>query len=102
MRMCRHLAEQAWARLLGATDWGDLARQVSRLPAGDMEALLAGTPLAAAAAKCYAEQPRLRCLCLGHRWVPFCLPVLPCDQHTVQVPEFVQHGSIMGFWSALL
>lgn len=63
--LCRKVAEAAWRKCISGTDWQSLVRKAGRLSDQEQQQLLAQTPLAAAAAKCYAPHPQQRSLCLG-------------------------------------
>lgn len=55
--------EAAWRAAARASDWPRLSAERPRLPDAAFAALVAGTPLAAAARRCYSAQPDDRALC---------------------------------------
>ena len=67
--VCRDMAAAAWQAAARASDWPRLSAERPRLPDAAFTGLLLGTPLAAAARRCYSEQPGDRALCPDGRCV---------------------------------
>ena len=61
------MATEAWRRLVAGSDWERVRQQAARLSDKDLQAVLSSTPLALAAARCYAPAAALRALCVGPR-----------------------------------
>ena len=57
----------AWRAAAAASDWGALSAQRTLLPDAAFAALLAGTPLARAARRCYSARADERALCADGR-----------------------------------
>lgn len=73
IRAVRGMVAAAWRAAARATDWLRLSAERTRLPDADFMALLADTPLAAAARRCYSAQPIDRAFCPDGMCAPCCL-----------------------------
>lgn len=72
IRAVSGMVAAAWRAAARATDWPRLSAERTRLPDANFMALLADTPLAAAARRCYSAQPTDRALCPDGMCAPCC------------------------------
>ncbi|KAK9828131.1 hypothetical protein WJX81_008693 [Elliptochloris bilobata] len=70
----RDMVAATWQAAARASDWPRLSAERPRLPDAAFAALLAGTPLAAAARRCYSAQPGDRALSADDRFEDACAP----------------------------